>query len=370
MKQSVLLVAILILTTLTTVVNSVLADDGSAPIMSTAAPVPDVVTLKDGSVIYGEVIEMTDGLLQIKNPLVDGLIKVKWTEVSKLTVTHPIPFHLKDGTVLLGTVEEGDPGMLNLKAEATGSTMTVAMDSVTQVNLLIQPPIIYTGNLNASYTQATGNSHLRSISVLGDFVARSEKHRLTLQGRYVYGDDAGSLLTRNARLTITLDHFITKRLFWNESVYLENDRFQDMRLRTSLASGPGYQWIDRGDFTGLFTAMTFRTEVGPSFFNEDFISPLPDKVSFRARVAMKWDWSLFDGKVELYHNAEMFPSLQDFSDFYLTMNNGVRFKLLGGLTSGLQVTTRYNNRPPVGKTNTDNLYFLTLGYAFDTTRKR
>lgn len=78
----------------------------------------------------------------------------------------------------------------------------------------------------------------------------------------------------------------------------------------------------------------------------------------------------FDDKIDLYHNNEMFPSLQNFSDFYFTMNNGVRFKILDSLTSGFQVTTRYNHRPPVGKTNIDNLYLLTLGYAFDTTRER
>jgi uncharacterized protein DUF481 len=72
----------------------------------------------------------------------------------------------------------------------------------------------------------------------------------------------------------------------------------------------------------------------------------------------------------LHHDDEMFPSLQNFSEFYFTMNNGVHFKMLDGLTSGFQVTTRYDNRPLAGKTKTDNLYLLTLGYAFDTTRKR
>jgi hypothetical protein len=52
------------------------------------------------------------------------------------------------------------------------------------------------------------------------------------------------------------------------------------------------------------------------------------------------------------------------------MDNGIRFKIWEGLASGFQVTTRYNNRPPPGTVNTDNLYLYTLGYAFDTTRKR
>lgn len=364
MKRSVMLVAIL---GLIMVAHPTFADDGTIP--TTPTPPVDVVTLKDGSVIYGEVIEMTDGLLQIKNALAADIIKVKWAEVSKLTITHPIPFHLKEGTVLVGTVEESEPGMMNLKAGPIGSTMTVPMDTVTQMNPVVQPPIIYVGGVNAAYSQSTGNSHLRNVTVVGDLVARSEQLRLTLNGRYVYGDNNNNLNTRNAKGTIKLDFFLTKRLFWFTSAYFENDYFQDLKLRTAIASGPGYQWIDRGDFNGLLKDMTFYTEAGPAYFNEDF-RIAPDKASFRARVAMKFNWPLFNERITLYHNDEIFPSLQNFSDFYLTMDNGVRFKLWEGLTSGLQVTTRYNNRPPARTVNTDNLYLLTLGYAFDTTRKR
>lgn len=153
-------------------------------------------------------------------------------------------------------------------------------------------------------------------------------------------------------------------------MYLENDRFQGIKLRTSVSSGPGYQWIDRGDLTGIFKDMTLYNEAGPAYFNEDHIAPAPDTISFRGRVAMKWDWPLFDGKIVLHHDDEMFPSLQNFSEFYFTMNNWVHFTILNGLTSGFQVTTRYDNRPLAGKIKTDNLYLLTLGYAFDTTRKR
>ena len=103
MKRSVILVAIL---GLITMAHPAFADEGPAPITPAAAL--DVVTLTDGSVIYGEVVEMTGGLLQIKSSMADDLIKVKWAQVGKLRVTHPIPFHLKEDIVLVGTVEEGD----------------------------------------------------------------------------------------------------------------------------------------------------------------------------------------------------------------------------------------------------------------------
>ena len=338
----------------------------SDPVLET----PDIVTLKDGSVLYGEVIEMSAGILFIKTSSAsDNIIKIKWDDVTKLDITHPIPFHLKEGTTLNGTATAGPDGTLNIQAQPLEGSMTVPLTSVTSINPLAQPPVTYIGSLNAGYSQSTGNSHLRNVSVLGDFMARSEQLRLSMIGRYVYGDNAGELITRNARGTIKLDFFITKRLFWFASAYFENDRFQDLKLRTAISSGPGFQWIERGDYGGLFKDMTFYTEAGLAYFNEDFRTA-EDEASFRGRVSMKMDWPLFDGRVTLYHYNEIFPSLQNASNFFFTMDNGVRLKIVGGLASGFQITTRYNNRPPAGTSDTDNLYLFTLGYSFDTTRKR
>jgi hypothetical protein len=89
----------------------------------------DLVTLKDGSLIRGEVMEMSKGELHITTEFgVGDIIKVKWANVAKLTITHPVPFHLKDGTVLVATAQEGEAGMLQMKAEPMTGTMTVPMD--------------------------------------------------------------------------------------------------------------------------------------------------------------------------------------------------------------------------------------------------
>ncbi|MCT6647158.1 hypothetical protein N4G37_13900, partial [Enterococcus faecalis] len=60
------------------------------PVRAADAPPPlDVVTLKDGSIIYGDVVGMETGLLEIKSPWAGEVIKVKWGEVSKLKISRP-----------------------------------------------------------------------------------------------------------------------------------------------------------------------------------------------------------------------------------------------------------------------------------------
>ncbi|NGZ02079.1 MAG: hypothetical protein CV090_03390, partial [Nitrospira sp. WS238] len=122
MRHSIVASGLVVVLSLTSVaVCAAFPFDEPAPVPESAVRAHDVVTLKDGSVIHGEVIEMVGGVLQIKSLLADDLLKVKWEEVSKLAVSHPIPFHLKEGTVLIGTVEESEPGTMVVKAAPTGS---------------------------------------------------------------------------------------------------------------------------------------------------------------------------------------------------------------------------------------------------------
>ena len=328
-----------------------------------------MVTLKDGSVIYGEVVGMDGGILQIKSTSAEDNIKLKWAEVSTIKVSHLIPFHLKEGTILIGTVEESEPGTMRLKVEPLQGVLTIPLDSVLSVNPLVQLPVIYVGTLTGGFSETTGNSHLRNASFLGDFVARSEQLRLTLNGRYVYGDNANTLIARNARGTVKLDFFITKRFFWFASAYFESDTFQDLKMRTALASGPGYQFVDRGDFAGVLKDMTLYAEAGLAYFNEDF-RVADDTSSPRGRGSIKLNWPLFDDRMTLYHYSEFYPSLANTKNYYLTMDNGVRFKIFDGFVSSFQATTRFNSSPAKGTGDTDNLYLMTVGYSFDTTQKR
>ena len=211
----------------------------------------------------------TAGSSSLKNPAnPDNLIKLKWDNVASSTVTHPIPFHLKEGTVLNGTATAGPDGVLVIHAEPLKGTMEVPMSDVKSVNPLIQPSVIYVGNLTGGYSQTTGNSHLRNASLIGELVARGDLLRLTMNVRYVYGDDSGEFLTRNAKATIKLDFFITKGFFWFTSAYFESDKFQDLKLEPRSPAAPAIRGRPRRTIGALPRRLPSTRK--PAYFNEDF----------------------------------------------------------------------------------------------------
>ena len=173
--------AVLIMALATSVMG---AETPAPPDFVPAQVVLDVVTLKDGTVIYGKVLGMVVDELHIMTSFgptaAEDIVKIMWPNVTKLSVDRPIPFSLKEGTTVVGTAQSGEPGTMILKVTPTGTPMAIPLDSVLGMN---QPAVIYTGAAQAGFAQSAGNSHLRNGSFLGELSARGESLRLTILSR-------------------------------------------------------------------------------------------------------------------------------------------------------------------------------------------
>lgn len=335
------------------------------PALGLAEPVVKV-TLKDGSQVFGEIIQMTGGLLTLKTIFHEGdPVKIKWSEVAGIDSEEGLTFVLTNGTILYGTPVLTQPGTLGVQTEMLPEPLAVEVDLVAAVNPPPKKAVTYTGNVNFGGSKTTGNTKIQNISLVGEFIARSERLRLSMLGRYLYGENNGELVARNAFGTIKLDFFVTQRFFMNVGALFEQDTFQDLNLRTMLFSGPGYQFIEKGDFSSTyFEKMQLSGELGVGFYNEDF-KIAEDQSSVSGRWAVNFDWPVTP-TVTIFHQHQGFTAVEEPSDFYINSQQGIRLKVWGNLISSFQVNWRYDNTPSPGFKNTDIQYLLTIGYAFES----
>ncbi|MCA9471061.1 MAG: DUF481 domain-containing protein [Nitrospirales bacterium] len=322
------------------------------------------VDLKDGSRLLGEIIDMTDGNLKMKAAFSKSdPISILWSEVVGITSEESMSFVLKDGIVLNGKPKMVEPGKLEMQTTILTRPLPVDVHSILAVNPPEKKAVEFTGNLNFGGSINSGNTHLKNASLLGELVARSDRMRLTLQARWIYGENDNTIIARNAYGLIKLDFFITKRFYAYTSAIFEQDTFQDLQLRTSINAGPGYQFIDVGDFTSPYLKdMKLSAEIGFGFFNEDF-KVAEDKSYATGRWAVDFLWPVLP-TVTFFHQHQGFPSLEDTSDFYVITQQGVRVKVWKDFISSLQINWRYDNTPSPGNKKSDFLYLLTLGYNF------
>jgi putative salt-induced outer membrane protein YdiY len=328
------------------------------------AQIFDEITVKDGSRIIGEIVDMTDGVVNIKTAFA-GDLKIKWEEVTDLKTVKALPFVLKDGTRILGVADGMREGRIAVKSEALAEPTPVPVDSLSSINPP-QKPITYQGFVSLGGSVSGGNTHNKTFSFASEFQARADRQRLTIRAAYNYAEDEDDLTVRNGTAFMKYDFFLTKRLYWFASALFEHDTFQDLDLRVALGTGPGFQIIDKGDFSQAWLSeLQVFFEAGVAYFNDDY-DDAEDDSYISGRWSLSVNWPIVPKKVTLFHFHEGYPSLEDLDDIYITTQQGARFAIWNNFIATFQVNWKWDTTPAPGFGREDTLYLVTIGYSFDT----
>lgn len=323
------------------------------------------VILKDGSIIHGDIVEMVEGTLKIESAFGAGEpFLITWGEVDLIATSQPVIFVVGDGVILTGIAEKGDSGELLLSSDPLTIRIPIQLASITAINPPKKKPVKYIINFNAGSKFSSGNTDDKQVNILGGFVARSERLRLILDARYFYSEENKSVTDRNAYGTSDLNYFITPRLYWFLAVLMQQDTFDDLNLRTAVTTGPGYQFIDKGDFANPYLSqMTLQGDLGAGFLNEDRKIDDDDNHGVY-RWSLRWEWEIIP-KWTIFHQQQGFPEMGDVSNFIVNTLQGVRFDVWKGVNVSGQVQYNYDNKPADDSKKGDTTLFLTLGYNYE-----
>ncbi|MEM7261987.1 MAG: DUF481 domain-containing protein [Planctomycetota bacterium] len=323
-----------------------------------AAPL-DVVTLQDGSKIYGTITTLKGGVLSIQtDSAAKGTLDVKFENVSAMTWNGPQKLALENGNVLHGQIA-AEGGVLTVTSESL-DPITVPLASVKGVNLPPKKPVTHKGFVGMNGRITDGNSRTKSVSAQANYEMRTEKSRLTLKGDWNYAEDQGDLSARSASAQMKYDLFITERTFAYANAGVLGDDFADLNLRTTVGVGIGHQFVDSGKDD---TNWSFYEEVGVSFFDEDFDMARDERYA-AGRVSGKLDWDIIADKILFFHFHEVFFGFEDEEDVLVDTETGVRLNIIDNFYATAQVNYRWDNTPAAGTNRADTEYLWGLGYTF------
>ena len=325
-------------------------------------PPPAIVELKDGSTIVGEIVSMTNGELTMKTTFA-GEVKIKWEEVRKIASPTKLKIVLNDGNEPSATLEESDPDRMSIRTD--GGLQSYELSAVNAINPPPIKPVNYRGNLNLGGSVSDGNTQRKSVNSNAEFVARSKRQRFTLRAAVNYAEETGTVYQRNAMGSVKYDFFTTERVFIYVSSLFEGDKFQNLRLRTALSTGFGYQFLNRGELENEYLSrLEGYAEIGVAYFAEDFRTGL-DNDFVAGRWAFNIDWEFLPEQMSFFHRHEGFPGFEDFEDLYLVTEQGLRVFFTESFIASFQINWRWDNTPAPGFERSDTIYLVTLGYNFD-----
>ena len=316
--------------------------------------------LNNGDRLTGSVEKVVEGKLHLKSDLV-GDVVIDMKNVKTFSTDEAGKIELGDGTVLNQQIGGADEGKVSLAGGEIIKGQEVLLSDITSLNAPEKEAPKWDGSISASWTSVHGNTRSETLGVSMNTQLRREKDRTTL------GADFGRSKQENpdtGEEKTTEDWWKTRGkydFFFGEKIYgfaegrYETDKIAELDRRVILGSGLGHQWIESAK-------MNFATEAGLAHLSERF-SDGEGNNSVSVQAGYHFDMKLTE-KVDFINDLTYYPSVEDFSDYYLTSTAELRSYLTENMFANLKVIFDYDSSPSQGKGGTDVKYILGVGWNF------
>jgi putative salt-induced outer membrane protein YdiY len=321
-----------------------------------SATAADELRLKNGDRITGKVISMEKNKLEIETAYA-GKITVEWQDVVNLTTESPITVQVGENISLHGTAEPAREGEMRVKQEKIAESSTFDLSKVTEINPKPKPAIKISARVNIGASRTTGNSDTGAVHLDGQFSARTEKNRTTINGEYDWEQSDGVTTIKKALGGIEYDQFFTQKWYGYGKVGLEKNKFRDLNLQTDIGLGPGYQVFESNELNLSF-------EGGLSYINQDYINQKDQNYS-AYRLAMDYNQYLFNKFLQLFFSNENIIRTNNTNDIISRTRTGVRIPFNKNLNMTGQYNLDWYKEPAPGTKKTDQSFILSLGYSYD-----
>ena len=225
------------------------------------------------------------------------------------------------------------------------------------------PPVTWTANALLGASSATGNTERRSVNLEANATRRSSVDRLGGDVQWSYaeedsGDGSGFAVTqRRISGGGQYDYFFSDKGFALANVRAVGDELANIELRFTAGAGVGYQWIEND-------TVSFLTEAGLNFVSENFSDPTSRDVDYIAsRVRYRAIWNILSN-LRLDHGVTFLNSLEDPDDFLINKQTNLDLTLSDQLFTQFSWELDYDNTPASMREETDQRFFINLGYSF------
>jgi len=318
---------------------------------STLAASADIVLIKNGDRISGEVVEVTDGELVISTEYA-GTLRIAWAKIEVIQTDEDVRIRLDDDTVVRGRILATEDGKLKLQEEGKPAPHEVPKDRVVRLN---QPGVFWHGSVAISGKAENGNSVSKDIFLRAEIVMETENTRTSLRGNYARETDDEVLSEDNYYALLKFDLHLSLTSFGYVSNESRRDKFEDLQYRNVASAGLGYTF---------FKTETFNVwvEAGPAFMSEELSDGTTDSW-FGGRGGVHFSLELPLG-LEIRDDFVVWPNFEDWNNWQIHNELILSTRILRGVQVSLSIITDLDNEPSLGREKTDNKFLLGLGHKF------
>jgi hypothetical protein len=302
-----------------------------------AAKKTDVVVLRNGDTLTGEITELDRGRLTFKTDDV-GTVAIEWDKVKSVTASATFEVHELAGGQYFGALRPGPlDGELSVVPMA-GAEKVLPLSRVVKIERL--GTTVWKrldGSIDAGVSYAS-SSELLTIDLAARVVLNRPGHSLGLDGN--------STITRQpdadetSRNNLTFSYRRRRPGHWAEFAQAQAEQNKELGfdLRASLTAGAG-RYVLQGRQHDLMALLGLR-------LNRE--KPLEGESTSNLEAAMGLSFDRFSydfPKLDVYATASGFASLTDWGRVRAELDVRIKREILRDFTVSLRVYESYDGRP-------------------------
>lgn len=322
----------------------------------------DVVVMKNGDRLTGEIKGLQHGELIFKSSYMTESVHLNWDEVEKLSSRDRYIVALVDGKRVSGTIEKkitAGGGRASLEIAAEGSTIEVSQHDI--VGIQQQEASFWqqlTGSISYGFSFASANSHVNSALGL-DVAYSTPRNSVKLSTSSQFDSQSQGENARRFAFDSQYGRLLTQKWAALGLFDLLRSNQQDLDLRSTYGAGFGRKMISTDKTTLLVLG-------GSAYTHERYFPQLSaEPVRNSAEGVFGIQLSTFRFRtLDLTSQCLLFPSFSELGRVRISSQSGLRIELVRNFFWGLQLYENYDSRPPVIANKNDLGVNTSLGWKF------
>jgi putative salt-induced outer membrane protein YdiY/small nuclear ribonucleoprotein (snRNP)-like protein len=314
----------------------------------------DEITLKNGDKLTGIITTLEKGTLTLETEYSEP-IKIKKEKIQSISTDTPVLIYLTGGETLRGKIYSDADGGLTVEGTIERSATTIDWEKVAAINPAPVKPAQWKGNIILGANSHSGNTRQASFSLGGEATRKTRQDRFSLRFLHNYAEEKEEIIIRNTYGSLKYDYFFARSLYGYLGVELLNDKFKNLKLRTVVGPGLGYQIWDDDIKSLLF-------EIGASYFSED-LKEGEDDSWVTGRLACNFSYAIKD-IIVFSDQLIVYPSFEDMASYQLRNEAAIISPLSSRLALKVSNILEHDSDPPVDVKKSDIYWILALQYSF------
>jgi len=320
--------------------------------------VADELVMKNGSRLIGKLVSASESEVIFDTPFA-GQLKIKQANIVSVVADQKVTLMMKDGTVYRDKqIVTREKRMLMMAAGQQPVVFDVAdMALVNPEPWRIGDGYKWFGQVNSALAMERGNTDTDELDIDFESIWRSLEDRYTLRGAWELDETNGVENKDASKVRGKYDRFSQHNPddYLGFQLALEQDKFADLNLRTTVGPYLGRQFFD----TPL---LVMHAELGLVFVEEDY-NEAPDDDYWGSNWEVRLSSDIFPD-TEFYVQADGVINFSHLERQLVNTTIGIGLPIVYGLKAGAEIKYEYYGGAVQDVDKLDETYQLKFGYSW------